>query len=354
MKVIHVRNVHAALPEGIRALEAEGVHRESRNGPVLMFDQPVTTVYEKPAERVLFWAERDANPFFHLVESLWMLNGSNDVETLAGFVPRMRDFSDDGETFHGAYGHRWRRHFEMDQLPHIIQALRRDETDRRQVLSMWDARVDLARRGKDLPCNLQAVFQITSRGYLDMTVTNRSNDMIWGAYGANAVHFSYLHEFVSLAVGVPQGRYRQVSANFHAYLNTLDPIRNLAAMAENPYDPHRDALNPYAAGSVSPYPLMVSSDWESWLWQLNMLIEEGPCIGIRDPFFRRVAIPMLLAHAEYKNSRGPARYEKALKVLEGCEATDWKRAAKQWLYRRKERAQIRRARAEDDGPSHDE
>lgn len=352
MKVIHARNVQQALPEALRALLIEGVTRESRNGPVLAFDEPVTTVYEKPAERVLFWAGRDANPFFHLVESLWMLNGANDVETVAAFVTRMRNFSDDGKTFHGAYGYRWRKHFDFDQLPTIIEALRKDPTDRRQVLSMWDARADLGRQGKDLPCNLQAIFQVTAAGALDMTVTNRSNDIVWGAYGANAVHFSYLHEFVARAVGVPQGRYRQVSANFHAYKDVLKQVEGLAEFAADPLVPAdlRDTTDPYTLGDVEPFPLM-TVDYRQWLAELSLFMSEGPVIGIRDPFFRRVAAPVILAHAAYRNNKGGAKYDEPLKILQQCAALDWRRACEDWINRRRAAAEAkaRAERAKDDG-----
>lgn len=356
MKVIQARNVQSALPEALAALLIEGVARESRNGPVIMFDQPVTTVYAKPAERVVFWAERDANPFFHLVESLWMLNGMNDVETVATFVQRMRNFSDDGVTFHGAYGHRWRYHFGFDQLPRIIDALRSNPEDRRQVLSMWDARVDLGRQGKDLPCNLQAVFQITDQGELDMMVTNRSNDIIWGAYGANAVHFSYLHEFVARAVGVPQGKYRQVSANFHAYKDVLQQVEPLAAFAIDPCVPpeFRAQADPYATGAVEPFPLMApETPYQQWLGELRMFIEEGPVMGIRDPFFRRVAAPILMAHAAYREGKGAEKYSAPRKILETCAASDWRAACEQWLDRREAAAKARRAKAQDDGPAYD-
>src|SRR6185312_3077911 len=66
MKVLEVRNVHEALPRALRLLRQEAVYRESRNGPVYVTPYPVTTVYNRPSERVMLWPQRDANPFFHL------------------------------------------------------------------------------------------------------------------------------------------------------------------------------------------------------------------------------------------------------------------------------------------------
>jgi hypothetical protein len=111
MKVIEARNAHTMYPEALRQLRLFGKERDSRNGPVTKFDGPCTLLYNRPEERVVFWRERDANPFFHLLESLWMLAGRNDVAYPAGIVKTMVDFSDDGRTYNGAYGYRWRHHF---------------------------------------------------------------------------------------------------------------------------------------------------------------------------------------------------------------------------------------------------
>src|SRR4051812_37796218 len=78
VRVIDVDNVNQAWPLAVRLLQSEGVPRESRYGPVLEHPEPVTTVYRKPWQRVLFDEVRDANPFFHFFESLWMLGGRND------------------------------------------------------------------------------------------------------------------------------------------------------------------------------------------------------------------------------------------------------------------------------------
>lgn len=346
MRVLEVRNVQHALPAGLDMMRQEAVRRDSRNGPVLQMTTPVTTVYNRPTERVIFWAEREANPFFHLMESLWMLAGRNDVEYVTRFVKTMADFSDDGQTFHGAYGHRWRVHFGFDQLQEVINNLKANPDDRRQVIQMWDARADLSRQGKDLPCNTIAFVAINPEGSLDLTVCNRSNDMIWGAYGANAVHFSVLLEYLAAGIGVPVGRYYQVSNNFHSYLKTYEPLAHLADQAPDPY--RTVSHCPYERGEVEPYPL-VTGPLEQWNEDLKMFMQEGAVVGLRDPFFRRCAGPVLLAHQTYSNNKTEAGIAEAIAVLEEqCLAKDWKVACIEWLTRRSEKLQ-RKKRQEDDG-----
>src|SRR3972149_7679584 len=85
MQTILARNVNQALTIALRVARDESLmkRRDSRNGPVVQFHSPVGTSYSDPEERVLTWAWRDANPFFHLLESVWMLAGRADV----GFPP---------------------------------------------------------------------------------------------------------------------------------------------------------------------------------------------------------------------------------------------------------------------------
>jgi hypothetical protein len=333
MEVLKVRNVHAALPIALDLLFSKGMARYSRNGPVLQMPWPVATVYTSPTERVLFWPERDANPFFHLYESLWMLAGRNDVAGPVKYVKTFGQFSDDGRVFHGAYGFRWRNHFTndagcMDQLTIIIRRLRKDPTDRRCVLAMHDAAMDLDVQTKDQPCNLTITFQISVAGQLDMVVFNRSNDIVWGCYGANAVHFSMLQEYMARRIGVEVGTYTQVSVNWHGYHATIEPLRGLHDVLGlgNPYD--RDVVVvPMPADGLDEaiHRLLDFADHERD-WSISL---------VEEPWTRTVA-GVLFAHQMYRHISGIERFQAAFSVLDECpvQNADWVVAARQWLTKR--------------------
>lgn len=345
MIVIKARNVHKAFQVGMFELNIHGVPRESRAGNVIVMREPVTTVYREPSERVLFWASRDANPFFHFMEGLWMLAGRNDAAWISQFSANISQFSDDGVVFHGAYGHRWINHFNKEiptdpnveydgggweshfnQLQMIANILKANPDDRRCVLQMWDCERDLGQEGKDFPCNTQIYFRISVDGRLNMTVLNRSNDIIWGAYGANAVHMSMLQEFMAAWLGVPIGAYWQVSNDYHAYYDVFE--KHIGVTQESYY-------NPYALGTVSPFP-MVNGPIEDWLSDLEMFMDEGPIPAMKDRFFRKVVSPMYNAWFAWKQTEGSKkqRVQNALEQLSSCIATDWKLACEEWLIRR--------------------
>lgn len=344
MHVIQVRNVQQALPLGLALLAQQGVNQTSRNGAVLVANAPVVTVYERPVERVLFWAQRDANPFFHLNEGLWMLAGRDDAAFVAKYVKRMAGYSDDGKTLWGAYGKRWRDWFPSDVVPHqdqldrVIAALKASPEDRRQVITMWDGSRDPARAaagGKDVPCNTQCYAIQDTEGRLQLTITCRSNDAIWGAHGANAVHFSMMQEYLAAGLGWPVGRLFQVSNNYHVY---EEPAKQCGPILQD------TMYDPYADGSVAAMP-MFNTDLGTWNQDLRMFLDDPTMVGLRDPWFRRVACPIEMAHRHYAKNKGEDRYLGALEILERCAASDWRRACEEWINRRYAAWQ----RASDDG-----
>ena len=329
MKTVHARNVNEAYAIGMNMLSTSGIQEESRFGKVLVMPSPVTTTYLQPTERVLFDKKRDCNPFFHLMESLWMLHGRNDVAWIEDFSSSIGQFSDNGINFNAAYGHRWRQHFDLDQIPLVINELKENPDSRRAVLGMWDPRVDLNKEGKDFPCNLAISFRVNKdqffdKSNLDMTVFNRSNDIIWGAYGANAVHMSILQEYIAACLDIDCGRYYQVSNNYHAY---VDVLARTGIPDPGPFDL-------YEMGQVDTIPLV--DDPDHWMEDLNTFME-APEIGATplyiNNFFAHVAEPMRRSWNWYKNKDYPG----ALEMTEEIFANDWRLACHQWLTKRFEK-----------------
>ncbi len=333
MLVIEGRNVNDLYFRGVNNLMSQGQRQTSRNGDVLVAPYPVMSVYGRPYERVLFDPVRDANPFFHLMECIWMMAGRNDSGFLNTYVKDFGSrFAESDGRLHGAYGYRWRNHFGhgvpyvsgigegvefeyLDQITYCVDALRKNHDDRRVVISMWDPEVDLGAQKKDLPCNTQLYPRVVN-GALDLTVMCRSNDIIWGAYGANAVHFSFLQEVMAAGIGVNVGKMYQLSNNWHGYCEVMD--KQKVAFR----------INHYENGSVVARPLV--SNYEYFLMEC-----EAFCAGVgadkwHNHFFPETAIPMREVHNIYR-STGPLA---ALNECHFITASDWRFAAKQWLQKR--------------------
>lgn len=348
--IISAAGVNEAFALGVRHLISSGSTSHSRNGPVIVSDGPVITVTKNPMQRVLFSPLRDANPFFHLFESLWMLAGRNDLPWLAQFNAQMASYSDDGgKTQPAAYGYRWRKHFRYDQLEAIVNHLTEQPNSRRAVLTMWDAwpmntdengtwiQGDVEKAfgdGKDVPCNTNCFFGIRDGEYLDMSVQCRSNDAIWGAHGANAVHFSVLLEYMAARLDLIPGVMYQYSFNYHLYpenvkVDLTEMIRN--ADAANLYKQHAKVTPLFCSETVGGV-------WErelAWfMYEAAPVDFEGgkntPPI-FTEPFFCGTALPMLRAWRAHKAKD----YRAAFKELEGmAERGDWRLACATWLTKR--------------------
>jgi thymidylate synthase len=356
-----------------------------------MIEEPVIITYTHPRERVLFNQARDANPFLHLYESLWMLAGRNDVAPLKYYVNTIDQFSDDGKTLNGAYGYRWRHaeHYEysdpdslyrsenIDQLQILIQHLKAQPESRRAVLQMWNVEDDLLKIGrncsncgypqynsqhedccpdgnkhdnvkssKDLCCNLSVMFSIReernseaeyqmampmpTKKCLDMTVTNRSNDMIWGMLGANVVHFSFLQEYMAAHLGCEVGVYNQFTNNLHVYEKGWEPDKWLddktsSGMGHQYERPKSFPLIKDPAVFDKELPLIV----QHYSHQRKGLSGYDPIY--REPFLATVAEFMFLAFQCHK----ARAYDNALKACSMIAADDWRIASVNWIEKRK-------------------
>jgi thymidylate synthase len=314
MRGITAYNVDHALQEGVWWLKVAGVREESRNGPVLVAPGPVITQYMHPERRVVFSPKRDANPVFHLVEAVWMLAGRNTVEDLTPYTSGIQRYAEADGVMHGAYGHRWRGHFVMDQLWGIVQLLQKEPNTRQAVMAMWDPEMDFRVKKNDIPCNTHIYFGLRG-GELNMTVCCRSNDMLLGAYGANAVHMSVMMEWVAAAVGVPLGVYTQMSNNFHVYTES-EVWQRVREFPDEPA-PYPEVIPLLATGED---PLDFLDDCE------DFFAEDAP--PFRTYFMRQVAGPLAATYTARK-LRQP--WEHMLAHIPEC---DWKQAFVEWCIRR--------------------
>ena len=413
----NVNTAFRGLVQGFEDGSIPTIRGPSRVGSVMTVVEPVIVTYENPCQRVLFNQQRDANCFLHLYESLWMLAGRNDIAPLeyyaADFGKFVRD-KDDPDHQTGSYGYRWRHakagrepyHYDsgndmtprpvlgsrdkvVDQLAVIIDQLRRKPESRRVVLSMWNVEQDLLKidTSVDVCCNLCCTFMIRTElsdhpdagqtvspyvKFLDMTVFNRSNDLIFGTLGANVVHFSFLLEYIANCLRVNVGRYNQVSSNLHAYTERWYADKWLAGNKSQLLceEHHPDGMFKGIDYITRGQPCAVCGDNRVFvkehfpkqeeyrsLWEHVPLVKDqarfdeenditvdgmwGPNVKERygdwldrplsEPFLQTVAMPMLSAFYWHKQRDYTLALDWCFKIA----ATDWRIAATNWITKRK-------------------
>jgi len=325
--MITVRNVNEALSVILTFFGHSNYYREiaPRGIPTLELTQmPFVTRYTNPTECVLFNTTRSANPFFHFFEALWVIAGREDVRFMTHLLPRFKDYSDDGETFHGAYGMRLQ---ESNQLDEAIKQLKEDKDTRRAVVMIWQPDKDAGYIGRDMPCNCMLDFKIRNNK-LHLIVSNRSNDAIWGAYGSNAVQFAFLLQWVAHRVDVPVGEYVQVSNSMHVYPEN-EPTRTLLKHPVSYFDPYRD-------GIVKPLRWIsgfeIIEDWDDDLATFFHNFDNDKLsdrMDYKTTWWANVAWPMWMAFHRYRDND----IVEAANYADSISSIDWHLATTQWLDR---------------------
>lgn len=221
-------NATEALPCLLDEVLRDGVTEDSRNGQTkeLIMQQVTLTdpdlYITTPGRKVSLPAQ--------IAETMWLLAGRNDIEWLSHYLPRAKDFSDDGKTWRGGYGPRLRkwptsdRHDgyrqvgdadQVDQLAHVVKLLQDDPTTRRAVLNIYNPQVD-TEPGKDIPCN-NWVHLLPRDGVLHGHVAIRSNDLFWGWSGINAFEWTALLQVVAGLTGLQPGSITFSISSLHLY-----------------------------------------------------------------------------------------------------------------------------------------
>jgi thymidylate synthase len=330
MKIVRARNVCVALPLTMEYLKKNGRNEPSNGGEVIVAQEPMITETQLPRERVLFSAARDANPFFHLFEAIWMLAGENNGFMLDRFIKNFSGrYGEEDGLIHDAYGWRWRHAFGFDQLDAVVQRLLINPLERQCVIQMWDAMGydDLQGKWKTRPCNTHVFLRLNNHA-LDITVCCRSNDMIWGCHGANAVHFSVLQEYIAARIDAEIGTMYQISNNAHIYLEQYPFMRageSDKLVIHKFYDDRYDRVSPLAM-FLEPGEI----DQDIRMFMDNMEAGDLEFTEYRNPWFYNTLTKAIQAHGLFKQKQ----FTEALVRAEEIEASDWRVACYEWIERR--------------------
>jgi thymidylate synthase len=123
---------------------------------------------------------------FMAAEAHWIISGDNRLETILPYANHIKDFSDDGFFFYGAYGPRV-----VDQLSYVARVLAEDLNSRQAVLTIWRSN---PHKSKDIPCTV-AIQWFIRDGKLHCIDTMRSSDA-WLGWPYDVVNFSCLSYYL--------------------------------------------------------------------------------------------------------------------------------------------------------------
>jgi thymidylate synthase len=178
------------------------------------FEVPQHTVTVNMRNPVLTVPERKLSYKFMAAEAYWILSGDFTVSGIAPWNPKIAAFSDDGETFFGAYGPKV-----MDQLPYVVKKLQEDPESRQAGLTIWRENPGPT---KDVPCTI-AIFATIRNGRLNLSVFMRSSDA-WLGLPYDCFNFSMLGHLICCKLNeadtsaeISPGLLRLTAASSHLY-----------------------------------------------------------------------------------------------------------------------------------------
>lgn len=270
----------------------------SPRGKLIKELRPVSIEYTNPYNRTTFLATRRINPFFQLAESFQIISGINDAKWLSMFNANMINFSDDGKTYNAFYGERL-RHWEnnspkgvlsekaLDQLYDVYKRILEDKDTRQAMAAIGNPTFDNyeylnVEKGKDIACNLYITFKVRNNK-LHMVVFNRSNDLHWGAMGANIVQFSTIQETMCSWLrnsgkeefnNLELGSYHQIADSLHIYMDSYGADiseKVLKYYENNPYvEPNFETvLEPRINSSYEKFTKSLDHYWGSLDWYIT-------------------------------------------------------------------------------------
>lgn len=184
-----------------------------------------------PRQRWIVSREPAINPAFALAEVVWIISGRRDSALINFWNPKLPDFAGNTRYYHGAYGHRLKNAFKIDQFDRAYNTLKNNPDSRQVVLQIWNPSYDLPKKNgrpvsQDIPCNLTSMLKIRDNK-LEWTQVLRSNDLILGV-PHNFVQFTTLQEIMAAWLGVEVGVYRHYSDCLHVYSRDKKSILELS------------------------------------------------------------------------------------------------------------------------------
>ena len=237
-----------------KLLLEEGKKREVRNSVCYELPEPYMFKIKNPCARHITIPQRKWFKTLPYAESLWIASGRNDMDYISHYLPRMMDYSDNGVLMRGGYGPRL-RHFngnnmdydireykmssqgEADQFRYVCECFREDANTRRAIITIGDPLKDCfdadgnLKQTKDIPCTRTLHF-LRDNNKLNLIVTMRSNDFIYGASAVNIFNYTFMQEYFASMLGLDMGYYIHVTNNMHYYEQHQSVVSDLASIKD--------------------------------------------------------------------------------------------------------------------------
>lgn len=216
-----------------------------------------TFCIEDPNSSLIYIPGRNFSLVHAIHESLLIFCDDNHVKVAGYFNKNIAQFSDDGTTLYGSYGHRI-----ATRMQGVLGKLKEDH-DTRQALLTIHRVDDSIVKTKDPPCTITLQFTIRDEK-LNMHVYMRSNDIVWGT-PYDVFVFTTIQKVFANTLGIPVGKYYHTATSLHMYERDFEKCREYI-------------------GHCEPIEYKIETNYNEWSYCANKLVRM-----LADPRANRVA-----------------------------------------------------------------
>jgi len=169
-------------------------------------------------------------------ELLWFLSGDTNIAYLKANGVRIWDeWADENGDLGPVYGHQWRSWpapdgSRIDQISHLVEALRTNPDSRRHIVSAWNV-ADVDQMALP-PCHCLFQFYVAD-GRLSCQLYQRSADIFLGV-PFNIASYALLTMMMAQVTGYEPGDFVHTFGDAHLYLNHLEQAREQLSRPTRP------------------------------------------------------------------------------------------------------------------------
>lgn len=184
---------------------------------------------KKPWHIPLMLENRELRQAIGAMEALQLTGQISVPELMVDTSKVFKNFLDDG-IFHGAYGPRI-----YGNLAKIVHQLKKDDSSRQAILTIYNSDKDLFVDSRDIPCTLTLQYFIRENKLFART-SMRSNDLYLGM-PYDFVQFIALQGAIARALDIEMGTYSHTVGSLHIYEQHLREAEFIKAarITEMPY-----------------------------------------------------------------------------------------------------------------------
>lgn len=166
-----------------------------------------------PKQRVITTEWRKFSEKYAEREFAWYMSGNRSVEDIKKYAPIWDKMHGGDNIVNSNYGYQWMRN---GQLEKCIKQLKENKDTRQAWFTIFDGK-EKDKYKYDTPCTLSVGFDIKpGSNALDMCVTMRSNDLVYG-FCNDQYCWTKLQEIIASELGIPVGTYYHFAHDLHIY-----------------------------------------------------------------------------------------------------------------------------------------